>query len=135
MQGRVQHRCCARVCGAGGRRLIGDELRLEHHAHRTVQWLDLVEDRRGRALGERDEPRRSDANSVARGRHPLDAAPEDAVPQVELTLVAAELAVAEVEGLVVDEQADDLPVCDVHERLPGFGIAVAGFRVRKGRSS
>ena len=45
--------------------------------------------------------------------------------------MAAELAVAQVEGLVVDEQADDLAVGDVHERLSGLRIAVAGLRVRQ----
>ena len=118
LQRRVQQpRLHAGLPDADRHRLVGDELRLDDHAHRPVQWLDLVEDRGGGALGERDEPRRAHANAVARGRHPFDGAAEDAVPKVELALVAEELAVAEVEGLVVDEQADDLAVGDVHERL------------------
>ena len=131
LQRRVQRRGCARVRGSGRRRLIGDELGLDHHAHRPVQGLDLEQDRRGGALGERDESRRPHANSVAGGRHPFDGAAEDAVPKVELALVQAELAVADVEGLVIDEQADDLAVGDVHERLTGLRVAVAGLRVRQ----
>ena len=73
----------------------------------------------------------SDANAGPSGRHPLDGATEDAVSEVELALVAAELAVAEVERLVVDEQADDLAVGDAHQRLTRFRIAVGGLCVRQ----
>ena len=45
--------------------------------------------------------------------------------------MAAKLAVAKVERLVVDEQADDLAVGDVHQRLTGFRIAVGGLRMRQ----
>ena len=40
-----------------------------------------------------------------------------------------QLPVAHVQRLVVDEQADDLPVRHVHDRLPRLRVAVAGFRV------
>ena len=43
--------------------------------------------------------------------------------------MAAQLAEAHIEGLVVDEQADDLAVGDVDRRLPGLGVAVAGLGV------
>ena len=42
-----------------------------------------------------------------------------------------ELPVADVEGLVVDEQTDDLAVRDVDDRLARLGIAVAALRVRQ----
>ena len=42
-----------------------------------------------------------------------------------------ELAVAEIERLVVDEEADDLAVGDVHEGLPGLGVPVARLGVRQ----
>jgi hypothetical protein len=43
-----------------------------------------------------------------------------------------ERAVADVEWLVVDEEADDLAVGDVDDCLAGLGEAVAGFGVWKG---
>ena len=42
-----------------------------------------------------------------------------------------ELAVAEIERLVVDEQPDDLAVGDVHEGLAGLGVAVSRLGVRQ----
>ena len=43
--------------------------------------------------------------------------------------MAAQRAGAHVEGLVVDQQADDLAVGHVDGRLARFGVAVAGLRV------
>src|SRR3954453_17708041 len=43
--------------------------------------------------------------------------------------MALQLAVADVEGLVVDEQADDLAVRDVEDRLPRLGKPVARLGV------
>ena len=45
--------------------------------------------------------------------------------------MAQQLAVADVEGLVVDEQPDDLAVGDVDDRLAVLGVAVCGLRVRQ----
>ena len=70
-----------------GRRLVCDELRLDDDAHRRLERLDLVEDRRHRALGERDEPRRGDAYGRAGRRPPLDGPAQHAGAQVELALV------------------------------------------------
>src|ERR1700756_647956 len=50
-------------------------------------------------------------------------------PQVEHPLVAQQLAVANVERLVVDQQAQDLAVGDVDDRLPGLRVAVDGLRI------
>ena len=63
------------------------------------------------------------------GEIPLDRAPQHAGAQVEHALVAAQLAVADVERLVVDQQADDLAVGHVDQRLARLGVAVAGLRV------
>src|ERR1700757_965815 len=54
-----------------------------------------------------------------------------AAPQVEHPLVAQQLAVANVEWLVVDQQAQDLAVGNVDDRLPGLRVAVAGLRIRQ----
>ena len=69
------------------------------------------------------------ADRPAGRRAPHDLAAQHAVAQVERALVVDELAVADVEGLVVDEQAHDLAVRDVDERLAGLGVAVAGLGV------
>ena len=46
--------------------------------------------------------------------------------------MAFQLAVADVERLVVDQQADDLAVRDVQDRLAGLGVAVPGLGVGEG---
>ena len=56
---------------------------------------------------------------------------QQAGAQVEHALVTTQLAVAQIQRLVLDEQADQLAVRDVDDRLPGFGIAVAGLGVRQ----
>ena len=94
-----------------------------------LERLDLVADRRDRALDEGHEPRRADAHALAGGRDPLDLAAQHAVAQVEHALVPDQPPVAHVERLVVDEQPDQLAVGDVDDRLALLGVAVAGLRV------
>ena len=45
---------------------------------------------------------------------------------------ASQRAVGDIEGLVVDQQSNHLAVGHIDHRLPGFGVAVAGLRVRQG---
>jgi hypothetical protein len=52
-------------------------------------------------------------------------------PKVEHPFVADQLAVANVERLVVDQQAQDLAVGDVDDGLPRLRVAVARFGVRQ----
>ena len=118
-----------RVVGLAGHGLVGDELGLHDDARGRLERLDLVADRRDRALDERHEPRRADADALAGGRDPLDLAAQHAVAQVEHALVPDQPPVAHVERLVVDEQPDQLAVGDVDDRLALLGIAVAGLRV------
>ena len=94
-----------------------------------VERLDLVQHRGDRALRERHEARRRDAHAAPRGRDPLDLAAQHAVAQVEHALVRAQIAVADVERLVVDEQADELAVRDVDERLARLREAVCRLGV------
>ena len=70
-----------------------------------------------------------DAHGVARRRAPLGAAAQHAGAEVELALVREQLAVADVERLVVDQQPDDLAVGHVDDRLARLGVAVAGLGV------
>ena len=62
-------------------------------------------------------------------RSPLDGADQQAGAEVENAFVQADVAVAHVEGLIVDEQADELAVGDVDDRLPDLRVAVAGLGV------
>ena len=80
-------------------------------------------------MDEGDEPRRVDPDGRARRRLPLDVPSQDSVAEVEHALVRQQAAVTHIERLVVDEQADDLPVGDVQDRLPGLGEAVPGLGV------
>src|SRR5439155_26338877 len=65
-------------------------------------------------------------------RLPLDVPPQDSVAEVEHALVGQQAPVADVERLVVDEQADDLAVGDVQDRLAGLGEAVSGLGIGEG---
>src|SRR5690606_27644930 len=56
---------------------------------------------------------------------------EGAGAEVEHPLVGDDLPVAHVERLVVDEEADELAVGDVDDRLAGLRVAVATLRVRQ----
>ena len=49
--------------------------------------------------------------------------------KVKLPFVPVQVAVAKVERLVLDEQAEDLPVREVHDRLSLFRVAVARLGV------
>ena len=63
------------------------------------------------------------------GEQPVHLAAQDAGAQVQRALVALDGAVAQVERLVVDEQAQDLAVRDVDHRLARLRVAVAGLGV------
>ena len=111
--------------GHRGARRVREQLGLHDHPERSVDRLDLVEDRSDRALGERHEARGADAYAIARRRRPFRPPREGSRAQVEHALVREQLPVADVERLVVDEQADDLRVRDVDDRLARLRIAVA----------
>ena len=115
----------------GGQLLVGHQLRLHDEQGGRVEHLDLVADRGDRPLGERHQPGAAHPHHPARGRGPLDLAGERAGPQVEHPLVAAQLAVAQVERLVLDQQPDQLAVGDVDDRLAGLRVAVPALGVRQ----
>ena len=112
-----------------GHVLVGHQLGLQDDAQRAVDRLDLVLDGRDGPLGERHEARRPQPDAVARRRVPLDRALERAGPQVEAAPVRVEDAVADVERLVVDQQAEDLAVGHVDDRLARLGVPVAPLAV------
>lgn len=115
--------------GRDRERLVGDQLRLHDEARRAAERLELVADGCDGELHERDEAYRRDAYRLTGWRDPLDTSPQDAGAKIERSLVAAALAEADVEGLIVDVQPDDLAVRDVDHRLPRLREAIAGLRV------
>ncbi len=72
-----------------------------------------------------------DADGAPRRRDPLDGATEQPRTEIEDALVLAQLAVADVERLVLDHQPDDLAVRDVDHGLAVLGIPVARLGVRQ----
>src|SRR3954452_339471 len=58
---------------------------------------------------------------------------EYSIAQIESALMTLEHAVSDIERLIVDEEADDLPVGHVDQRLSFFGVPVAGLRVGQGQ--
>ncbi len=113
---------------AARRRFVGDEFGLDHHAH-GVDRLDFVLDRRDRSLGEGDQARGGDLDALPGRRRPVGHALEQTSAKVEFASCSCSVAVANVEGLVVDEQADDLGVGDVDHDLVLLGIAVTRLGV------
>ena len=131
VQRRGQRGCGPRIGLRRGHRLVGDELGLDHDASRALDRLDLIQDRRDGTLRERHEPDRAYAHSGARRGDPLGGPGEQTGSEIERPLVAAKLAVADIERLVLDEQANDLAVGHVDHGLAGVRKAVFGFGVRE----
>ena len=127
----VEHRGDPRVLARRRQLLVGDQLGLQDQPGRGVQRLHLVQEGDDGALGERDQADGADPDRLAGRGDPLGGALERAGPQVQDALVGAQLAVAHVERLVVDQQPHELGVGDVDHRLAGLGEAVAGLGVRQ----
>jgi hypothetical protein len=56
---------------------------------------------------------------------------ELASPEVQQSLVGTDLAIADVEGLIIDKKTDQLGVGDIDHRFPGLGVAVGGLGIRQ----
>ncbi len=125
-----EHRRRTRICLLLRHRFVRHEFRLEYHVRRSVQRLHRVVDRPDGALGERHQPGGGEAHRATGRRTPLDLAAQYPGPQIQFLLVRQYPAAADVERLVVDEQADDLAVGDVDDRLAGIGVPVSRFGVR-----
>ena len=128
-EGEAQDRRRARVRAADRHVLVGDELRLHDDPRLAVERLHLVADRGHRAVHEGHQAHRAHLDLAPRRRAPVDLAAQHAGAQVERAAVRDQRAVAHVEGLVVDQQADELAVGDVDDGLAVLRIAVAGLRV------
>ena len=104
--------------------LVREKLGLQRDPHGAFQRLHLVPDRGDRPLGERHDPGGRDPDRSSGRRNPFGLAAERTRTEVQAALVGAELAVADVERLIVDEQPDQLAVGDVEDGLPGLRQAV-----------
>ena len=100
-------------------------------ARRPADRLDLVLDRRHAPLRERHQPLGPDPDLRAGRRAPVHLAPQHPRPEVEHALVRQQLAVADVEQLVVDVQPHQLGVGDVDDRLPRLRVPVRRLGVRQ----
>ena len=128
----IQHRGHPRVAAPLRELLIGEELGLHRDPRRAVERFYLVADRPDGPLGERHQPGRGDADRLPGRGDPFRGAAQRSRPEVEHALVGPQLAVADVEGLVVDVQPDQLAVRHVDDRLPGLREPVARLGVRQG---
>src|SRR6266699_3875320 len=106
-------------------RLVCDQLRLHYDTHWSIQRLDLVANGRDGPLGERHQAHGRDLDHASRRGGPANAAAEYPTAKVEFPLVVPDFAIANVKGLVVDEQADEFAVGDIDGRLPGLGVGVS----------
>ena len=129
-QGTIQRRRDPRVLTLLWRRLIGEQVRLQDQLHVVVEGFDLVADGRDRTLGERDESFGAHPHPSAGGRGPFGDPLQGSGAEVEGPLVFLRAAVPQIHRLVLDEQADDLPVGHVDHGLTVLGIAVTGFGIR-----
>ena len=128
-QRRGQDRGRPRVLAARGHVLVGHDLRLQDDPRLAVERLDLVADRGHRAVHEGHQAYRAHLDLAPGRRAPVDLAAQHPGAQVEGAAVRDQRAVAHVEGLVVDQQADELAVGDVDDGLALLRIAVAGLRI------
>src|SRR5215831_9085718 len=75
-------------------------------------------------MRERDKASRPNADRAPGRRAPFDGALEDASAKVEHAFVRDELPVPRIEWFVVDQEAKDLAIRDIDDRLPRLGLAV-----------
>src|SRR4051812_2578789 len=116
-EGRLDGRSDAGIVAQCRQLFVGNQLGLHDDIRPPVQRLDFVGDSYDRALGEGYETRRRHTYRTSRGRSPLRGPPQRTGTEVEHAIVCAQIAVANVERLVIDEQTEQLAVGDVDERL------------------
>src|SRR5450432_2284312 len=129
VQWRLQRGRYPRVSARGRELLVRHQLGLDHYPRLSVDRLHVIADGGYSALGEGDQPRRRDPHAPAGRGDPFHLASQDASPEVEYPLMRAKLAIADVEGLIVHEQPEQLAVGDVDHRLTGLREPVADLRI------
>ena len=95
-----------------------------------VERFDLVTDGCHRALGKGHQPHGGQPYRLASRRYPLRTPLQRACPHIQDAFVLAEIAIAQIERLIVDQEADQLPVGDIDDGLARLRVAVAGFDIR-----
>ena len=112
--------------------LVGDELGLHGDADELVDRLDDVLDCGHAALRQRHQPgRRAPLTCLPAGDRQCAVRVSVPARMSRTRSCCEQFAVSDVERLVVDEQAHDLAVGDVDDRLAVLGIAEARFGVRQ----
>src|SRR5215469_1473713 len=110
-------------------RLIRDHFRGDHERGRPVKERYTVEDGCHVPIGKRDQPPGCDQYLFAGRRLPEDLPVKRAGLHVEPPIVAHKVGIGEPEGLVIDEELDDLAVSHAEDGLACFREAVSVFWV------
>ena len=124
-----KHSCCARVAARCRDDVVGDQLGLHDDPHVSAEWFDLVDDGGYRPLDQRDQSDRMNPDAPAARRDPFDVSFQNAQAEVEGALMGRERTGPDIEGLVVNQQADHLGIGDVDHQLARLGVAVSAFGV------
>jgi hypothetical protein len=132
LQRRGERGGCTRVAELLGHGLVGDELGLRDDPRRGPERLDHHLEGRDGAVREGHEPRRLHPDVLSGRGLPLELAAQHAVAHVQRPRVADDLPIAQVEGLVVHEDAEQLAVDDVDHRLAVLRVAVDRLGVGEG---
>ena len=112
-----------------GARLFSHHLRRDHDGGGRVEKRHLVGDGGDVLVGEGDQTTRRDQHLLACRHLPQDVAVERPGLHVEASLAAQQLRGGQPEGLVVDEELDDLAVGHAEDGLAGFREAIGFFGI------
>ena len=114
---------------AARQRLVGHEFGLQHHPHRLIERFDVVTDGGDRTLHQRHQPARTHPYTLPTRRYPLGLTAQLPAAEIQHPLVGDKSPIADVEGLIIDQEADQLAVGHVDDGLTGLGVAVTGLGV------
>ena len=112
-----------------GARLFSHHLRRDHDGGGRVEKRHTVGDGGDVPVGEGDQTPGRDQHLLACRRLPQDLAVERPGLHVEPSLVAQQVRIGQPEGLVVDEELDDLAVGHAEDGLAGFREAIGVFGI------
>src|SRR5689334_16545589 len=82
-------------------------------------------------MGERNEPDRGDSDRAPRRRAPFGGSRQSARAEIQHPVMGKQAAVTNIKRLVIDEQADQLTVGHIDERLTRFGRSILAFGLKQ----